>query len=214
MKNFFAYLYIQIREFFNGFNKQKTLPIPIETIPSVPETPEPNIDPSVLTIGKIQHTQIKTFEEYLGIHETGKNTDHGGEVDKTILSEGGELGHAWCGYMFSRVTWETCKKLGIKKYPKGLYRGGSSQKFWHKSDQKYIRPLPQPGYAAIGTNPKDKSTGHICMAISALKANNSFDSIGGNESDKVKYNNYQLKQASAFVDVPQAILDQWKLENP
>jgi len=164
-----------------------------------------------MTHNKISDLLIYSGSRYLGAKETGENTDHGGIIDKIIMSMGGKLGHAWCAYFISYIITDVCKTLKIS-YPEGLYKGGSSQQFWHKSNKKYILYSAKKGSAFIYTYPGQRAKGHIGLCRSGLFEDGSLLTLEGNAGDKITFKTQPkslVSQVSCYVDVAQAILDQY-----
>lgn len=176
--------------------------------------PEPDYRKPV-TLELINNAILFEAAKHVGAKEKGINTDRGGIIDRIILSVGGKLGHAWCGYFVSYVVDQVCKNLRIK-YPKGLYRGGSSQSFWHKTDKKYIVKIANKAFAFVYTYPGQSSHGHIGLCRAKANLNWSLATIEGNASDAIRMKiqpPHLVKEVSCYIDLPQAILDQYNREN-
>lgn len=165
----------------------------------------------VIDHNKIADLLIYSGARYLGAKETGENTDHGGIIDRIIMSMGGSLGQAWCAYFISYIITDVCKTLKIK-YPEGLYKGGSSQSFWHETKLKYILYGPKKGAAFVYTYPGQRVKGHIGLCRSGLYEDGSLLTLEGNAGDMITFKKQPknlVSQVSCYVDVSQAILDQY-----
>ena len=175
--------------------------------------PEPDYTKKV-TLELINQAILFEAAKYVGAKEKGINTDKGGIIDRIILSMGGKLGHAWCAYFVSYVVSRVCKNLGIS-YPQGLYKGGSSQAFWHKTAKKYIVKIANRAFAFVYTYPGQSSHGHIGLCRNKAKLNWSLETIEGNASDAIRMKiqpPHLVKEVSCYIDIPQAIFDQYYRE--
>lgn len=174
--------------------------------------PAPVVIDGTPTIEHIQEVMAGEFKKVSGHKEKGKNTDGGGTIDTIIFGAGGKPGDAWCALTVTYITKQTCKALGIG-YPKGLYSGSSSQAFMNHSDSKYVSQAPQKLWCAfVHTDIPLNGHGHIGFKISEAGSDGTFKTAEGNFGDKIDYFIKQKTYVNKFVDIPQAILDQYKTE--
>ena len=107
---------------------------------------------------------------------------------------------------------QTCKKLGIS-YPKGLYKGASSQSLKNETDKKYIFKTAKRGRAFVHTNAGDPAHGHTGLDLEDSDSKGLFDTVEGNSDNMIKQRaDRSLSYAPVHVDVALAIWDQYKLE--
>ena len=156
------------------------------------------------------------YFKYVGISEQTGNNDHP-VIYELVLSEHGKKGESYCAYLTSHCIYLTCLDLGIN-YPKSIYRGGSSQSFWHESDDKYKHILkPKLGLCFVHQLIEDKNRGHIGYCTSEIKES-FYDTVEGNTDNMIKtrsdrsLNGTTTKKHLGFLDVAQAVLDQYNLK--
>ena len=113
--------------------------------------------------------------------------------------------------MVTYITMKVCEKLNIS-YPKNLYRGASSQQFMHSTNKIYISSTLKPWSAFVHTNPGQTVYGHIGFVYSQVYNKDYFQTAEGNYSQQINYFDKQLSYVNKFVDIPQAILDQYNYE--
>lgn len=181
------------------------------------EAPEKIVKPDykneVVTLQFIANSLIYEASKHVGAKEKGNNTDRGGEIDDIILDEGGKLGWAWCQLFVCDAVMDVCRALGIG-YPEGLYRGASTQSCWKKTDKKYISKVFGYAFSFIYTYPDDKSKGHTGIVI-RKNSDGSLYTIEGNASNMITNKTqpkYLVDELSCYVNLPQAILDQYNRE--
>lgn len=201
----------------NLFTKKENLG-PINTPVNAPVEPLPTPIPEVglggITAEIIATMLIDSLIQYVGSKEKGTNTDKGGIIDRIIKTMGGRLGQPWCAYTVSFCVDQVCRKLGIS-YPARLYKGGSSQDFYFKSAAQYRISEPKKGAAFIHTNDDDSWTGHTGLVRGGFSSSNdsTFDTVEGNSKNMIQTRtDRDLKYAFKFVDLAQAIFDQYKKE--
>lgn len=183
--------------------------VPIQT--PVVDTKPPVVD-GAITIEIIRNLVVGELLQHVGAKEKGTNTDKGGIIDTIILSMGGKLGWAWCAATVCYCARNTCNKLGIS-YPKGLYKGFSSQALWHETSAKYILNKPKRGCAFVHTNPGDKAHGHTGLCLEEADSKGTFDTVEGNSNNMIQQRaDRSISYAPVFVDVAQAIFDQYQSE--
>ncbi len=211
MKQFFSNLW---KALFGKKQPKPQDPKPPEVVNPKPQEP---FGPHNVTINSIAIMIFEEFKPYFGAKENGSNTDKGGPIDMIIKYMDGKLGWAWCAATVSYGALRACEKLGIP-YPKGLYRGFSSQSMWHESAKQYIIYNPPigfdlTGYAFVATNPNDKAHGHTGYCNGIIGKDWMVKTFEGNDGDKLKEDLRDVRRASAFVNVAQAILDQYIATN-
>lgn len=184
---------------------------PASVMPSKPiDTPKDSVNGITLEI--VQDMVVGELLKYVGAKEKGTNTDKGGIIDTIILSMGGKLGWPWCALTVCYCVTQTCKKLGIS-YPKGLYKGASSQGLKNESDKKYIFSTPRKGRAFVHTNPGDNSHGHTGLDLESADSKGLYDTVEGNSDNAIRQRaDRSLSYAPIHVDVALAIFDQYKKE--
>lgn len=156
------------------------------------------------------------YFKYVGIAEKTGNNDHP-VIYELVLAEHGKKGESYCAYLTSHCIYLTCLDLGID-YPKSLYRGGSSQSFWFSSQDKYKHEVkPKLGLCFIHQLIEDKNRGHIGYCTSELK-NGFYETVEGNTDNMIKTRSDRslsgttTKKHLGFLDVTQAVLDQYNLK--
>lgn len=225
-------IFMKILEILKEFFKQKEVPKipdnedakqdPVDVVKDAEESgqieaPEKILKPdyknSKVTLQFIANALIYEASKHVGAKEKGKNTDKGGPIDAIIRAIGGKLGDAWCQYFVCDAVQDVCNELGIK-YPKGLYRGGSTQSCWRNTNPKYITVRFSYGFSFIYTYPDDKSKGHTGISI-RKNSDGSIYTIEGNASNMITNKTqpkYLVDELSCYVNLPQAIMDQYLLE--
>jgi len=169
----------------------------------------------VLTKEHVQNLLVDEFMSLVGIDED-KGPNRSVEIDAIIKSEKGTLGDPYCSYTLSSVVSKVCAKLSVD-YPSVLYRGGSSQG-WLKSKHQYIKNEPARGYAFVQTNIDDPIHGHVGLCVNGF-SNGVFPTVEANTDNVIKtrfdrsMKNTYTKKMSGFVDIAQAIYDEYLLVN-
>lgn len=186
-------------------------PKPVETPVENPIDVKP-IPSAKYTRDVVADLWIKNFEKYEGSREVPDGSNSGPVVSQIIKKAGGRVGEPWCADTVTCVTIDTCEELGIH-YPKGLYRGASSQSVKNDCDKKYLRSEPDRGMAFVHSNVPADGRGHTGGVKGKIK-NGIYPTIEGNRNNRIaSYNDRDLKYAHAFVDYAQAIYDQYVLEH-
>lgn len=214
--NFFK-LFIKL---LNESSVQDTNPPKVEVPPQVIQFPlpqpiveQPKPKKELISLEIIRCLVVGEISRYVGAKEIGTNTDAGGIIDKIILTMGGELGWPWCAATVCYTVLQVCNKLQIS-YPKTLYRGFSSQAIKTDCDRKYLLTMPVMGSAFVHTNQPFDGHGHCGICSSDIYGVNYY-TIEGNASNNIETRgDRSLIYSNVFVDISQAIYDQYKLENP
>lgn len=145
---------------------------------------------------------IDILNKYVGKKEEGNNA---GEMVKGFLrSVGLGVGNPWCMAFVYAIFDELCKSKGATN---PLYKTASVLNFWNESKRRYPdgcidvkkaitdSSLVKPGQIFIKSRSGGGHTGIVLKV-----EDNSFISIDGNSSDKVKLNRYQIANMLGFVD--------------
>jgi hypothetical protein len=142
---------------------------------------------------------ISILNKYVGKKEEGENS---GEMVKGFLkSVGLGTGNPWCMAFVYAIFDELCKSKGMQN---PLPKTGSVLTFWSKAPAEN-----KIGVSAALQNPSLVTPGQIFIKSRqggghtgiVLKAEgDSFISIDGNSSDKVKLNRYKIANMLGFVD--------------
>lgn len=212
MKKFFK----AIGDFFKKLAYGPVKSTPVAEVPDSqkPVVSEPAVDkPAVVTKEIIKQMLAAEFAKIAGAVEKGSNTDKGGIIDTIITFAGGRIGWAYCALTVTYLILKVCIKLGIS-YPKGLYRGASSQGFKNSSLSKYVSSNYSEWCAFVHTNSDDPAHGHIGFGISPeLDSKGNFKTAEGNFSNRVDYFVKNKSYVNKYVDIVQAIFDQYQLEH-
>lgn len=158
------------------------------------------------------------FNKLVGIKEQNRNNRHP-IIDEIVESEKGRKGESYCAYTMSYIINQVCADLDLK-YPKTLYRGGSSQGFFYKSSGEYTKlTKPKKGLAFIQQTKDDPARGHVGYCTGPINSNGFWSTVEGNTDNMIKkrfdrsFSGTTTKKHLGFVDLAQAILDQYKEKN-
>lgn len=184
---------------------------PAKTEPTPVKTVVPPITKGTISRKDITLIMADEFSKIAGSKEQGNNTDNGGNIDKVIKTTGGRLGWPYCAMTVTYITMKTCERLGIG-YPKGLYRGASSQAFMSETSPKYISKIFSEWSAFVHSNNPPDGHGHVGLGTKLIDAL-TFKTAEGNFQQQINYFTKTYSYVNKFVDIPQAILDQYNLEH-
>lgn len=200
-KKFFSFL----KKLFKGSNKTSVDDKPVHM-------PAPTIPVGVGTkVNKesVGAAIVLCFNKYEGAKEiNGGNTDHGGRIDYIIKSEGGSPGQQYCAYTFCRVIDDVLIHFGIKSWPVGVPKSPWVPDYPKKTFKKYILSSPYLGCAFIAFN-----SHHIGFCEGNIMANGMVKTMEGNDDNEVKRDLRDHKLALCYIDIVQAIIDQYEKEN-
>ena len=202
---------MKLTEWLNSLFKTK----PVKPAP-VPTVVEPVAYKRILEKQVVVDMLKAEFVKLLGIKELSPNRSK--TIDIIVDEFHGQHGEPYCAYTCSHVILQVCNKLEID-YPKSVYRGGSSQGFLKESSAQYVHHYPAAGMLMIQTNRDNSTLGHVGLCTSSLLPNGTFETIEANTDNQIKtradrtMSGPLTKKVSGFVDVAQAIVDQWEAEN-
>lgn len=174
----------------------------------IAEVPTKVIKPEVMDRITIEQLLAIEAAKLVGAKEIGNNTDSGGRIDKVILTAGGRLGWPYCAMTVTYVVMMVCRGLGIS-YPKGLYRGASSQGFKNESSIQYLMSKPNVWCVFVHSNNPPDGHGHTGFVIDPA----TMRTFEGNFQQQINYFHKEVGYAKIYVDVVQAIIDQYNLEH-
>lgn len=164
--------------FRNLFKKHEPLPVP-----QLKSEPPPLNDAGPITRQFVTglylnlcHNITGGVTPYKKIRETkGKNRSP--ELDKLILNQGGALGEPYCVYGQQQAIDDICSLLKIDRASVDIPEGGSSQRVFKKSPDRFKKSKPAPMRLVVWQYASDPTHGHFGMCLSYADGNGLFQTF-------------------------------------
>lgn len=171
-------------EFFKrAFKKSQPIPIPQAPVEPPPTSQSGPITRQFVTglYLNLCHNITGGVTPYKKIRETkGKNRSP--ELDKLILNQGGSLGEPYCVYGQQQAIDDICSLLKLDRKTVLVPEGGSSQRVFKKSPDRFKKSKPAPMRLVVWQYASDPTRGHFGMCLSEADNNGSFQTFEFNTS--------------------------------
>ena len=113
---------------------------------------------------------------YKKIRETaGKNRSP--QLDALIKAQGGSIGEPYCVYGQQQAIDDLCSILMLKRSSIAIPEGGSSQRVFKKSPDRFKKSKPAPMRLVVWQYLSDPTHGHFGMCLSDADSNGSFQTF-------------------------------------
>jgi hypothetical protein len=165
----------------------KNQPLPIPEAPAEPPASEAGPVTREFITGiylNLCHNMRGGVTPYKKIRETaGKNRSR--EIDALILQQGGSLGEPYCVYGQQQAIDDICSTLKLDRKEIEIPEGGSTQRVFKKTPDKFKKQKPAPMRIVVWQNKSDATHGHFGMCLSEADSNGVFQTFEFNTSPDV-----------------------------
>lgn len=159
------------------FSRKPSIPAP--TIPEPPPVSEAGPVTRDFVTGlylNLCHNIRGGVTPYKKIRETkGKNRSP--ELDQLILKQGGSLGEPYCVYGQQQAIDDICSILKIDRKSVAIPEGGSSQRVFKKSPDRFKKSEPAPMRIVVWQYASDPTHGHCGMCLSEADGSGLFQTF-------------------------------------
>lgn len=175
--SFFKRAFEFVKQLFKAKIPAK-LPVPQAPAPQPAPTPAGPLTREFLRglYLNLCHNSSGGVTPYKKIRETdGKNRSL--QLDVLIKAQGGSLGEPYCVYGQQQAIDDLCSILMLKRSSIAIPEGGSSQRVFKKSPDRFKKSKPAPMRLVVWQYLSDPTHGHFGMCLSDADSNGSFQTF-------------------------------------